>query len=328
MWMRRIKLVLSSDITGQSMTFDTYDEEKKVNKDQLSISISGSKYQALLKDKGIITIVNLPYDKIVEIIAYEYYNIEIWAGYVDSGIYKVFTGGVSYISKKIYSHHDDETYICYASKYVAQYSQSRMKFYFNSGINLYAAYEYLSNKLGGTKSVSNIGTIAKSDGSTYSNNLLTEMMDQAKALSVNDIVSSITDGGDYCVDTDYINSNVINVYSTEGKRRYKIDPDRIPIVNGNPTLSSEGLDMYLLPVMDYTIGDIIQIPNSIINMSINQADVSSTFTSNYVDDEGEYLIYEMEYNFENRGSSFIYHIKARSLSVLNNLSGTESDNSE
>lgn len=313
MWMRRIRLELTSNITGKVMIFDTYDEEKKRQKDSLSITISGSKSNALMRDKGIITITNLPYDKILEIIEYEYYTIDIYAGYLDTGLTLIHSGGVSYISKKIFSHHDEETYICYASKFVAKYSQERMKFYFNSSINIYAALSYMQNETNMRVSMNPELKQRVLDHTTELNGSITTILDA--------IMSEA--GGDYTLDTDYIDSNVINITKTEDKRRINLDERYLSVAKGNPTLSTEGLDIYLLPAMDYKIGDIIHIPNAIIDMSIASADVTSTFTSNYVDTNGEYMIYKLDYTLQNRGSEFIYHVKARALSVIKNLTGTD-----
>lgn len=311
--MRRIRLELTSNITGKVMIFDTYDEEKKRQKDSLSITISGSKSNALMRDKGIITITNLPYDKILEIIEYEYYTIDIYAGYLDTGLTLIHSGGVSYISKKIFSHHDEETYICYASKFVAKYSQERMMFYFNSSINIYAALSYMQNETNMRVSINPELKQRVLNHTTKLNGSIATILDA--------IMSEA--GGNYTLDTDYIDSNVINITKTEDKRRINLDERYLSVAKGNPTLSTEGLDIYLLPAMDYKIGDIIHIPNAIIDMSIASADVTSTFTSNYVDTNGEYMIYKLDYTLQNRGSEFIYHVKARALSVIKNLTGTD-----
>ena len=136
-WMRQIEVRLTSRITNKRIIFGGTDSN------QLNIVIRGNKYISALKDKGSVSISNLTYAQIVELIIGQYYDIEIWAGYRTQGLQCYFKGAVSYISDKIQARRDNTCFILFASKMVASYSQQRMNLTLNSGINLYAAFNYI-----------------------------------------------------------------------------------------------------------------------------------------------------------------------------------------
>lgn len=111
--MRRIVITFTSkNFSGdayRTLTIGGKDDEDP------SISIRGSKYLALTKDKGTITIKNLEYKTIAEIMAYELYKIEINVGYGSTGnLTTIAKGEVSYISQKPNAKKDTETYIYFA----------------------------------------------------------------------------------------------------------------------------------------------------------------------------------------------------------------------
>lgn len=324
-WMRILRIELTSKINPRNvMVFGNGTEQTKTTyshglpsptiNDNLTIKVDGTKYPATNKDKGVITIINLSYDTIVKIKLGMYYIIKIYCGYHswNKEPFPIFEGEISHMSQKIYSAHDTETYIQFASRLVASYSQNRMNFTLNSGINIYAAAAYMLRAQG----IQN-----KHIDPALKNNFINEVRTYyGKASTILDS-ATLSQVGSYDISTDGIDGNVIDITTVKNKRVIKIDNESIPIGSGNPTVSSEGLSIELLPLMNFKVGDILLIDNALIDISINSADVTSTFNSNYMDTNGKYIIYELRYTLENRGSNFKYSIKARALDIVKNLSG-------
>ena len=260
------------------------------------------------------------------LIAGEFYHIEIWAGYKSLGSLQCFFKGyVSYISDKIAERRDHECYILFASRMVAQYSQKRMNFSLNSGINLYAAYRYICMKQG-------IGTTTLPE--SLKNYFLQEVETQYDSPA--SLIESLTaNQNNLYIDTDSSSdgAGVFNVHDISNARVFKIDPSNIIFAKGNPTINKDGLSISLMPTVAYHPGDIIMIPNYYIDASIPDAEaVKSTFTTQYIDygntnkenigsSYGNYMIIECEYLFQNRGPSFEINIKARGLNIIKQITG-------
>ena len=205
-----------------------------------------------------------------------------------------------------------------------------MNFSINSGVNLFAAMNYM---------LASQGVTNRNIDANLKNNFINEYKYfYGKANTILDS-ATLNSAGDYVISTDGIDGNVIDVTTIKGKRVINIHDSAIPIGSGNPTVSSEGLNITLLPIQNFKVGDILKINNALINASVSSAEnASSTFNTNYMDysggslvDEngnyrkegsyGYYMIYEMHYTLENRGSTFQYQIKGRALSIIKNLTG-------
>lgn len=309
-WIRQIEVRLTSRITNQRIIFGGKDPT------QLNISIQGSKYISAVKDKGTVSISNLTYAQIVELILGQYYDIEIWAGYRTTGMQCFFKGAVAYISDKIQARRDNTCYIIFASKMVASYSQSRMNFNLNSGINLYAAFNYIC--------LTN-GISSNHLPDSLKNQFLEEVTQNYNTpASLCDQLAANT--STFTIDTDpSIDGNgIINCSDLTDKRYIKINPATINFTKGNPTLDKDGLHITLLPTFCFKPGDIIMIDNSILDVSISDAEsVSSTFKTNYLDSQGAYMIVQIDYNFANRDKTFEINIKARALSIIANITGAK-----
>ena len=84
----------------------------------------------------------------------------------------------------------------------------------------------------------------------------------------------------------------------------------------------KGQHINLFPVRNFKPGDILHVDNSLIDVSISNAEsVISTFNTNYMDTNGLYMIIELQYNLENRGDNFQYDIKARALDIIQKIRG-------
>lgn len=309
-WMRSIEVTLTSKISKRQMKFSTED------KYQFTMDITGSKNLALNKDKGTLSIYNLEYDKVVEIMLLQYYQIEIKAGYKSIGdLPTIFKGQISYISQKIHSKHDVETYITFANTLVARYSQSRINFNLNSGINLYSALSYCCKLSGMGKNVNISPQLQKQ--------FLKNVYNQYGTFST--VFDNLTStSGNYQISSDESEGNVINCTTIADKRKIRIDPNTINITKGNPTVTSAGLKITLLPTFNFMPGDIIIIDNAMLNVSIRDAEsVTTTFNTNYMDQNGQYMIISIDYHFQNRGSTFEFNITARALDIIKKIQTTQ-----
>jgi hypothetical protein len=335
LWMRRVQVILKSKKTNKNGNSNTIvfgdpvledDDAKlltgtsiKLNKtEQNTIKITGSKYLATLKDNGVVEISNVEYDTIAMIMLEEMYDITIKVGYESTGTLETyFHGEVSYMSQKIHSHHDITLYLTYASRAVAAYSQKRINFTGTSSVNVYTMLQYLTSLVG--------------DSATLSSSLKQQTVDHVitESGTFTDLITECTAnlGETYQFSTDdSISGTVISCTTFTDKRFINLVNlgGTISIKNGNPTVTSSGLDITLLPIMNFVPGDIIQIDNGWIDLSsgMNNTDsVKSTFNTSYIDKDGQYMIYEIYYAFANRGSEFELHIKARALDYYKNLTG-------
>jgi hypothetical protein len=296
------------------MIFDNFTPKKMFN-----ISINGSKYVASNKDIGTVVITNLEYDTMMQIILDEYYDIEIYAGYKsllnnldDYSLPCFFKGKVAFINQKIHSRHDQDTYIHFASALVAQYSQSRMNFSFNSGFNIYGAMNYMC-QLSGIGKRANISPKLKLKffDKVYHN--------YGTNQTVFDNLAEI--GGDYMINTDGSeDGSVVNVTDLSNKKVYTIDPDTINLTKGNPTITSSGLKLSLLPTVNFKPGDIIKIDNGLLDSAITSAEsVKETFNTNFIDQNGEYMILQVDFSFQNRGTQFEVNLTGRAMQIVKNI---------
>ena len=307
-WMRQIEVRLTSKLTKKKIVFGGSDPN------QLSITVKINKYLSALKDKGSCTISNLTYAQITELIIGQYYQIEIWAGYRTQQLQCYFKGEVSYISDKIHARRDNTCYILFASKMVARYSQGRMNFNLNSGINLYAAFNYicLTNGISSThlpQSLKNEFLSEVTQAYSTPATLCEQLANNTSTFSL-DTDESVDGGG------------VIDCTTIKDKRMITINKDSINFTKGNPTLDSDGLHITLLPTFCFKPGDIIIIDNAILDVSISDPEaVASTFKTNYLDSNGAYMIMELGYSMENRGTTFEINIRARSLNIITNITG-------
>jgi hypothetical protein len=316
-WIRRIRVTLTSkETTSNGKHYQIVLGDS--GKDDLDISISGTKNLAILKDSGTVTVNNLGYDTIALIMAARLYLIKIEIGYKSSdSMITVFKGEVSYISHKPHARGDTTTYISYASSYVAAWSQGRINFTCRSGVNLYSMINYMF--------IQN-GVSAKTNISPELKKIVLDKVynsyDKASNI-ITDVVGST--GANFQMETDSsLDDNVISVTTIGEKRVIPIDLNTINIENGNPVLTSQGLTLSVIPSFNFIPGDIIKIDNSFIDISSgtsNASGVTSTFNQSYLDQNGCYMIRQVDYAFQNRGSQFDETITATAVSLFENLTG-------
>lgn len=287
--------------------------------DNLNIRITGTKFLALTKDNGTIMINNVSYETIALIQTLKLYNVEIWAGYKDNNLMRIAKGEVTYLSQKIHSRHDTALYITYASELVAAWSQNRINFSMRSGTNAYAMLEYFFRNGNGT---------AAKLSPALRQVVYDQMWQEAgKPTSIVESCLSNAETGLFLSADSSLDDKVINITELGEKRVIPIDSNMVNIGNGNPTVTSQGLDITLFPIYNLVPGDIIQVENKILDFSQGMTDATSvyqTFNTNYMDPDGCYMIRQLQYTLENRGQNFYYKIQAISPRVYEGVTGVMS----
>lgn len=304
-WMRTLKVIFSSEILKSSMSFGTI-EGKDYN-----IEIDGYKYMSALKDSCTIKISNLTYGDIVNLISGQYYDVEVICGYKNGEEFSIFKGGVLYISNNLNDRKTNVVTVLCASRLVAQFGQKRMNLSLNSGINLYSALKFICDRAGitdsnispqlKTKFLQEISTVNTTPGMWFET-----LADSNESLIIN---------------TDDTQNATISIFDvSKGLNRVvNLSEKAIDLTNGYPRLNSSGLTISLLPTFNFVCGDVIKIDNSLINIYVSSKDEANKNYGYYLDKDGNYLVYQIEYHLQNRGSPFSMELQARSVSLIQNI---------
>lgn len=323
-WMRHINVRLYSKKLGK---YIVYGESKSTEngrdmfKDELSIKIDGYKKISSGANYGTITISNLSYEDIIQIIDGEYYKIEIWAGYYMGSFYCYYSGSVVFVSQKITSRKDYTAYITFGNEYIANWTRQRLNFNLNSGINFYAAYEQVL-RLSNIKNYSISNSLRKEILPKFTQGWNTPQSFVKMMEEMNNDVFLTNESNGW--------GEVINIFTINDKPRYLIGNDNIVLLHGNPTLDKNGLKISILPVYNFNVGDIIVVDNRLIDVSESTVkDNKTAFKSMYLDTSystaqndlryyGAYMIREINFKFENRDRTFQCDIMAKALSLREN----------
>lgn len=352
LWMRRLQIVFESkynvmDTLSQSspLTYKEYIDylDKKYapangkldfnaggvkvvigdnsNNDNYNIRVTGTKNLGLSLDAGVIQISNVSYETIALIMNLKLYKVTIKVGYKSSGtLFTIAKGEISYIQQKIRSRRDYELYITFASELVAGWSQNRINFSIRSGVNMYDMFNWMFMQQGLSTDRTQISPALK--------NIVLENMFVNSGTSVSIIeeamntYSNSTKG--FILDADSSEGKVISISTLKDKKVLVINTNMINIANGNPTVTSDGLDISLFPVYNFMPGNILQIDNRIIDTSqgmTSQSGIQNNFNTNFLDPNGYYIITNIRYTFENRGDTFLFNCQAKALNTFKNLVG-------
>lgn len=298
-WIRDLQVKLTSSSLHKTITFKDFD-----------ISIVGSKYMSCIKDKFTIKIKNLTYSEILQLINGKYYTIEILCGYKSIGAQSIFKGSVIYMS---YQQDDPTTntiIILAGSKLVAQYGQSKMNMSLNSGINMYSAIKFLCKRAG----IRNANVNEK-----LKYRILKESISTQEAIG--NSIQSFANIMEFATNSEGTNNNDVTILdpSNSSNRVIKIDSSNLILVSGYPKLSSDGLTLSTLPIFNFVPLDVIQLDNSLIDLSVESNDSSNFNKSMFLDKDGKYMIIQIDYDLANRSSEYRLTItaKARSLYLRN-----------
>jgi len=302
-WIRDIQVIFTSTASKKQISFG--------ENNSLAISIDGTKYLSATKDSFTVKISNLTYVELIQLIQGKFYGIEIKAGYKSNGAQTIFKGSVIYMSYQKQDNTTNTVIVLCGSNLVAAYGQSRMNLSLNSGINMYAALNFICKRAGVRNA--NIDTDLKSriiqqslTTSTTVSNFLEQFCNKNNFIISSD--SSTTS-----------DASIIFPYRTNN-RVINLDNSKIVLVSGYPKLTSDGLTLTTLPTFNFMPMDVIILDNSIIDMSVSSAKSSNYNVANFIDSDGKYLIIQIDYSLSNRSDSFNITITAKARSLYSNIS--------
>ena len=308
-WMRVLRITLTTKSPGQNGKNKQLVFEENESGVGLAISVNGNKFMSTLKDNCTVKISNLTYVEIVQIITGQFYNIKIECGYKSSAVQTIFEGGVMYISNLRESVDTNTVTILCASHLVASYGQRRINLSFNSGINMYSAINFVC-KVGGVPNP-NISTQFKKqflEGIENAHN-------QTAAEWVNDQTAK---NGSYISSSDCIGNSFMTLFDANksNARVIKLNKDTLLLTNGFPRMTADGLVFSVMPTFAFQCGDTIVMDNSLIQINVTSQSEATKNLGGLLDENGQYMIYEMHYQLENRGQNFFLEIYAKTRSRI------------
>lgn len=309
-WLRLLSVSFASVKLKKRITFG---EQREIGQEDLVLDIVGSKYMSALNDTCKIVIDNLTYSQIVQLIEGEFYDVEVTAGYRDSGARTIFKGGVLWISNKLADNKTHQAIILCASSLVAKYGQKRLNLSFRSGINIYTALSFISKAAGINDA--NISMKMKVKKLTERLSIDGTVPQWLSELEQTD--SSFIVNGDASLDATFscFASNLTN------KRVIKLTSDLVDLTGGFPRLTSDGLSLSIMPTVNLAAGDIIQIDNSIIDISTSSQQDAMKNLGYYLDKDGYYMIYQIDFAFQNHGPDFSINLLCKSKTLVSNYIG-------
>lgn len=308
-WIRVLRVTLTTKApteTGKNKQLVFEDDPNGIG---LSINISGNKYMSTLKDNCNVKISNLTYDKIIQIISGQYFNVKIECGYKSSTVHTIFDGGVMYISNLRESIDTNTVTILCASHLVSTFGQRRINLSLNSGINLYSAINFVC-KVGGVPNP-NIST-------QFKKKFLEDIENAVDQTAAEYVFNKTTENGSYISSSDCVGNSFMTVYdaSKSNARVIKINNDTLLLTNGYPRMTLEGLVFSVMPTFAFQCGDTIVLDNALIQINVNSQSDATKNLGGLLDKNNQYIIYEMHYELQNRGHSFYIEIYAKTRSKV------------
>lgn len=307
-WMRKLYIRLTSNQLKKSVEIGN-----DVNNNNLSITISVNKYMSSLKDDAVVKIKNMTQSELTQIIMGQFFDIEIYCGYEKGNVSCIFKGGVLHLNNKLNADRTSTLIILCASNMIAKFGQRRLNLTLNSGINLYSATKFIL-KMGGIPN-SNVSTQLKKKFLEQTTNInqtvpqyLDELCNKDKMLIQN---------------TDDILNNNYSLFdaSKSNNRVIELSNDVISLTKGYPRLTSEGLDLTLLPTFSFMCGDTIKIDNAILDVAASSRNEVSKNYAAYINKKGWYMIFEMHYELQNRGSEFSLELQCKNREFISSYIG-------
>lgn len=315
-WMRVLRVTLTTKSPGQNGKNKQLVIEEDANGVGLAMSISGNKYMSTLKDNCTVKISNLTYVEIIQIITGQFYNVKIECGYKSSSVQTIFEGGVMYISNLRESVDTNTVTILCASHLVATYGQRRINLSFNSGINLYSAINFVC-KVGGVPNP-NIST-------QFKKQFLQEITNAHNQTAAEWIAGQTSKNGSYISSSDCIGNSFMTMFDANksNARVIKLNADTLLLTNGFPRMTADGLVFSVMPTFAFQCGDTIVMDNSLIQISVTSQSEATKNLGGLLDENGQYMIYEIHYELENRGQNFYLEISAKTRSKISAYLGKE-----
>lgn len=311
-WKRVLYIRLTSNYNNKKVIEigNTQEDSKKPR-----IVVVGHKYPSVYKDEFVIDIYNLSYKELIDIIRYKFYNVEIFAGYENLNVNKIFDGGIVYITNEKKEHNTTIAHLICASKLISRANVARNNFSIRSGMNMYSALQYINEML----EIKN----ANIDES-FKERFIQESMVANK--NIGSILDTFANSdNNIFVSTDSTNGEFYSIWSLDTSKQVatKIDTNKGMIIDGYPMATSEGIKFKSLPVTNYKPGMLISIDSEYIDVSVSSlAQAIETPLTVYMDRNGLYYIFQLDYSLDNYGTfNFYVGITAKSRDVLTNIIG-------
>lgn len=307
-WERQLIVKLKSKMNKTMMQFGHNTDDRN-----LIINVNGNKYLSSLKDEFVVDIFNLTYGEIAKIIVYKYDEIEILAGYKSSGVHKIFEGKILDVSMDRESRETNVVHVICVSKLLGLYN-SRLNLSLNSGVNMYAALDFILKRAG-------------IQGSNISEEFKRQFI--TDTLSAKGTASSFLDvftknSTSFAVQADSSNGAIVSIWDMKrtDSRVVHIRPENGLLIRGYPTLTSDGVRLTALPIFNFMPGDTLVIDNRLIDISISTVqEATQTQLGFYLDKNNQYLLVELNYNLSNADGEFEVKMKAKAKSMLMNMFG-------
>lgn len=309
-WMRVLTVKLSNK--SKSITFgDNWTD----GKDDLSISCTINKYMSSLKDSATIRIDNLTYSEIVELINGKFYDVEIIAGYRNATASRIFKGGVLYISNSLGDRKTNTVIILCASEMIAKFGQARLNLSLTSGINWYTAMKFMAKMAGIKDDKISIDAQLKKKALATSAAITSTFAEWIEGLT--------SQNSELIVNSDSSYNTALSIFNSQkGKKRLiELKSDNINLTGGYPQQTNDGLRMTLTPTIALCCGDVIQIDQSLIDVPVSDKTQISKNYGYFIDQAGAYLVYEVSYSLQNRGSDFTMSVLGKSYNLIKRLQG-------
>lgn len=307
-WLRHLQIELTSNVLKKKLTFGVnYLDDK----DDLYIDVQCFKYLSSLKDEATIKIKNLTMSEVVQIIDGKYYDVTIKCGYKSSSVMTIFSGSVMYVSNSIDDRKSNTVIILCASKFLAKYGQTRLNLSMTSGINIYSAINFICRR-------SQIPNTNVSEQFKKQFLQTVENVNNTTAASWIDTLCS--NNSSFMINVDASNTSIMSIFDAakSNNRIITLRNDNI-ILQNYPQLTTNGFTLNVMPTFNFMPGDVIKIDNSILQIPVyNKSEISKSY-GNYLDKDGCYLVFEVRYNLQNRGSIFSTELLCKSKSLLFNV---------
>lgn len=307
-WERQLIVKLKSKMNKTMIQFGHNTDDSN-----LIINVNGNKYLSSLKDEFVVDVFNLTYGEIAKILVYKYDEIEVFAGYKSSGVHKIFEGKVLEVSMKRESRETNVVHIICVSKLLGLYN-SRLNLSLNSGVNMYAALDFVLKRAGIQGS-----NISKE----FKRQFITDTM-SAKGTASSFLDVFTKNSTSFAVQVDSSMGSIVSIWDMKrtDSRIVHIQPENGMLIKGFPTLNSDGVRLTSLPVFNFMPGDTLAIDNRLIDISISSVqEATQTQLGFYLDKNNQYLLVEMNYNLSNADGEFEIRLLAKSKSMLMNVLG-------
>lgn len=343
--MRRLRVTLISDELEREVVFgdaaavmrERGEDYGSAPPDDVSISISGSKYLTAQKDEFTIKISNIPTVaggegdaplSVICSIEKPYRYAAVYAGYGDQ-MMRVFLGYIVTATSKRSGNGVTNELILVCSANATYGNLTGRSFTLKKGTSVYQALTFAA-KMTKVQPIS-------IDRSLKHNFLKSDTSFDGTIFSM--LVALQNRDYEILCHTDFSSGVKVKVWKgrTTASRKYALDRQSVLIVGGYPNIEDQGVVLTTLPIFNYIPGDEITIDASLFDIPIESLSSYESSPQPYhylgeltLDEEtgayyGTFLIYELRYALQNRGGDFSVEIKGYAKSLYSAITQGKTD---